>query len=571
MQELLDVLEKRYYPEYLITTEQAERWTRQVTGIGLNEELKRFNRRESEEEYEQRVRLTIHISKSISNKVANGFKKPFRASGVKEVIKGENAVQLKTIVNDFTEKRTFTEVLGEVYLRLNLTDPNAVLLLDVNPFDPVVETPKAKLIEIPSENVLYYEEEDDVVVHLIFSETFTVVEGDELIEKIGYYSVTPDSITKLRPVPKDEVPNIDSFRILTEESEYFYSEQLYAVETVENNLGYVPAMRPGYLLSITTKGLTYESIIEVAMPYYLKMLDSNSEFDLANRLHAFPQKVGYYPRCVEKGCVNGQTANGDKCKTCKGTSYMIPVHSSTQDFIGLPYPKNGEEAIDVTKLFTYITVDTSTMEYQRGELTRLEEKILDCIFNNDIYSKVTVEKTATETNSKKDNVNDTLYFFAQGFAQLWKFFVEALADYNGIHEDTVSVQYIFPNDFKLETLDELIENYKVAVESNAPAFLVNQIAEDIARKIYADDPVELEKFRIAQMINPFAGESAEVINAKLTFASSDQQYLYANLGQILQDIEAEDPDYYLNLEETLRRVQEKVREGRGLIGMLDAG
>lgn len=565
MQDFLNTLDKQRHEHYDYVVEQAERWTRQVTGIGLNEELKRFNRRESESEYEQRVNLTVHISKSISNKIANGFKKPYRASGIKEVVKGQKELEVKSLIREFSNEGSLTDKLEESYLRLNLTDPNAFLLMDVYPFNGANEKPITKIVEIPSKDVLDYISLRGEVVSLSFVRGIEYLQKDKLVEGVEYININTESVVKLTQVDTNEVKNKDFYKDFDLEKEYYYDgSKFYSVTISVNNLGYVPAMRAGYIKSITTKGETFDSIIDVSMPYYLKLLDSNSEFDLSNRLHAFPQKSGYYPKCTYKGCVSGQDANGDNCQSCNGQGYVIPVHSSAQDFIGLPMPNNSEDMIDISKLFTYLQVDTKTMEYQRDQIQLLEEKILDCIFNNDIYSKVTVEKTATETNSKKDNVNDTLYSFALGFSHLWKFFVQCLADFNGYGED-LSIQYIFPNDFKLETLGELIDSYKAATESNAPSFVVNEISLDIARKMFADNPIELEKFKVSQQVNPFSGQSAESIKTKMLYADEKDKYLYSNLTRILKQIELDDPEYYtLPLSEILARVDEIVEVGVGL-------
>ena len=310
-----------------------------------------------------------------------------------------------------------------------MTNPESYLLMEVErEFDNNTERPELIITEIPSENVLNYKYNHGKLVSLTFRSPVTFLVDDKEVVGFEFIQIDEENIIVLTPIDEKTVSDTSAFENLTEESEFFYNKNLFRVTFSENTLGYVPAKKPGYIPSIKTRGTTTDAIIDVSLPYYEKLLTRNSESDLNQQLHAYAQKAGYLPRCTEKGCLNGDTANGGSCDVCKGTGYTIPVHTSSQDFIALPMPKAGEDTIDISQVFQYIKTDIDILEYQDNKIDSLEEKIFECIFNNDIFSKVRVTETATETNSKKDNVNDTLYAFFKGFAQTWVFFVRTLAN-----------------------------------------------------------------------------------------------------------------------------------------------
>lgn len=542
---------------------ESELYAKHVTGIDLDQELRQFVRRETETEFEQRKNHTCEINSALSNKIKNGYRKSFRASGVKEVLIGDSENEIKELIKTFTAKSTLNEVLQLLYLDSNLIDPNSFLFIDVEESNQVTERPKIKLVHILSSEVLTSEYYREKLISLTWKKGIEYNDGTEdkpdMKEGIQIHHVTDEEIILFTQISK-RGRNTASYKVLTEESEfYFNGDVLFQITRRPNTLGFVPATCLGYIKN----GDSFDSIISPAIQYLKKLLKRNSEYDLANHLHAFPQKAGYYPRCTEPTCHGGTHTNGGDCETCNGTGIVVPVHSSTQDFIGLPYPKKGEDVMDVSKLFMYIKVDTETLEYQQKEIQRLEEKVMESIFNNDIFSKVQVGQTATEVSQRSDNANDTLYYFMQGFARVWKFTIDTISKYNRFNLTTTEL--VFPNDFKLESLEQLIVNHNKAVEGNAPAFLVNQIAMDIAVKAFADSPAQLMRQKMLQRLNPFAGETTESINSKIPFASPEDVFLWANFNRVMCEVELEREDWFASPFEVVKDlVYEKVEELRGV-------
>lgn len=522
---------------------KTERWTRYATGDDLDKELRQFNRRETDDEFEQRTNLTHHIAQSVINKAKNGFVKAYRSVGVESKITGKDEQNLSDVISEIEKDKSLRNILEDEFLTLNLTDPNAYILVNVEEFDHKTQKPPIKLQVLPSDSIRLSEYYRGELINLVFAEGTTYLEGEDVKEANRFIWINAKEIVQFEPI-SDNTVNKENHKELKEDSLYFYDDyHLYRIDRFENTLGEIPAMRVGYIKHL--KDDYYVSIIDSAMPYFEKLLARNSENDLNIALNSFTKKYSYEQRCTATGCHNGKDVNGQNdCKACDGTGFAKMAHTSSMDIVLVPYPKNNENLIDLSKLSHIEKTDVETLNFQREEIERLKEECYETIFNSDVFSKVQVTQTATETNSKKDHVNDTLYQFMNGFARLYQFGVRIVAKYYGLSD--YEVDFTFPNDFKIETLEEMIANHKQAIDNNAPSFVVNKLACDIAERSFGNKSIEMLKYKFEQELNPFSGESLESIKYKTStnLVNKLDAFIYANLSSIINQLEKEDDEYY---------------------------
>ena len=92
------------HADYQRTVDLAKEYKAHVSGVGIDDYLKRFAKREDEEMFEQRKRLTNSISQSVASSLQKPFYKVARNKNVKKkfTLKGdknrEEIVQKEEIV-----------------------------------------------------------------------------------------------------------------------------------------------------------------------------------------------------------------------------------------------------------------------------------------------------------------------------------------------------------------------------------------------------------------------------------------------------------------------------------------
>ena len=93
------------HKDYNRVCELAKDYKAWVTGIGLDEQLRQITKRESKEDFTQRVALTAHIIPSAVNKARAVFTKGLRS----------NAINLFYSHTDKAKTESLSEVLAEFY------------------------------------------------------------------------------------------------------------------------------------------------------------------------------------------------------------------------------------------------------------------------------------------------------------------------------------------------------------------------------------------------------------------------------------------------------------------------
>jgi len=257
-------------------------------------------------------------------------------------------------------------------------------------------------------------------------------------------------------------------------------------------------------------------------------------------LHAFPQKFQYVNKCPglnDLGCDGGKTTAGLVCGSCKGTG--MSVHTSAQDAVVIRIPKDKEDMMNLEQMVHYEYPPIDLLKFQDQFIFELKNEAKQAVFNSEIFVKASIEKTATEVDYSYESVYDTLFPYAKNYTSIYKHIAKVSAAYVDVTD--LIVEYKFPKDFKFKTVQDLLNELKLANDSSAPGYIKQELSNDIAAQQYVDKPEELKRIIAKQKFYPFPdknfAEISFIISNDLT--SDYNKFLYANFDNIFLKLEAE--------------------------------
>lgn len=541
---------------YERTVEKAELYNKLVTGEEMDTLLKQFARRESAELFKQRVDITQHIVTTVTSNVIDVFRKVPRSNFRRKLdyegdTEGTKSAEIEAILSKFWQGESADEWCSTRLLELNATDPNAWVVVEWKDFDSRIQRASPYAFEVASEDVYdYYIDRNGETQYLIVesdvksalmpegeAERYTLYMQNRTVtltqvpEKQGYINSTQDS-------PAQVVAKLFNGALV-----YFDGKTWVYQEYLPHNLGFVPAMRVGYKRDMATGGNTFVCLFDAAIPLLIKTVKVNSEFDLTAALIAYPLTIRYGNPCSNNDCINGRLHDDSICGTCNGTGKARPT--SAQEEIVLDLPSTADQMIDLNKILTYKSPDVAILQFQDTYITDLTHRAKAAVFNSDIFSRQEIADTATGKNLDLQNVYDTLYPFAAKFARGWKWVVDTVADITALKTGLMSGITI-KRDFKLKDTGALLEDLKLATETSAGPAIRSYISNDIAAALMVDEPEAYQRWRTRERFNPFSGKTDLEITTLLVsdLIPRRQRVLYANLGNIFDSIELEQPGFY---------------------------
>jgi hypothetical protein len=507
--------EKVYHKWYKRTVKKAEEYRMMVTGEGMDKALRQFVRREDTDMFEQRTRITEHITSAILKSVIDVYRKVPNCNGIKRNLThtSEKAKELiESKMRTFWGDRNFDEYTDAMFLNLNCIDPNAFVSFEWDEKNNVYP------FEIYSKEVINYKKKNFYL--------------DWLLAKIEYYD---GEKVKYIFYQKDFNVIYEEVEKKTEGFDYFeHGGKIYRIEEVKHKLKDIQVVGVGYNEDLYTM-TTFVAPYDACMPYLRKTIKVNSESDLTWALTAYPQQIRQMNPCDK--CYNGTIQEtGVKCKTCGGTGLIMPT--SVQDVIGVKPPKAGETEMNLDNIIKYVYPPTEILNKQQEYIDSLIEKCKQVVFNTGIFDHQEIAVTATEKRLDTQNVNDSLFPYAKKNAYFWEFGVETIAEINNVLNG-LKQAFIIPRDFKIETKTEIIQNIKTAKESGADSYVIDVMIDDLISILYIDDPISVKKFRTKKDFYPFAGKSQDEIMFIISsgLANDFDKKLYAVYGSIWGDIE----------------------------------
>lgn len=543
-----------------------------VAGVGLDDRLRQYVRREDKALFDQRVALTNHIVTAVSKNLLDPFYKVPRSNSGRRVLNytgNANEAKLKEvegILDTFWGDESWDDFMATRFTELNSIDPNSFVVFEFKDFDSDTELVSPYPYEVSSSMAIDYKRVNKVLEYLIAQDThrYKVKETINALEVNGvsttvlpdtkkgykngnkYTLYTKNQTFQLLQVHENEekgLPNLTEGKptqlglggktFIKLAKNYFEFK-----EFIPHNCNQVPAVQVGYYRDLSTHGETFVSPIHPAVPYLDKTIKVNSELDLVATLLAFPQMIMYGEPCADTKCHKGYYEDNTLCNTCGGTGVKANAPSA-QDAIVIRMPESKEQMIPLQDLIKYIAPPVDTVKWQEDYIDKLTFNAKRIMFNSDVFDRKQIADTATGKTIDMQNVYDTLHPFAVKFGKTWKAGVMLMAKLADRAENLVA-SYTFGKDFKLKTLDSLILDLSAASGIGSPS-LVRHLNYDIAQIIFSEKPLELQRYKLKEMYNPFAGKSEKEIMVLLAsgLVSRKDKVLHANYGRIFDELEIE--------------------------------
>jgi len=546
--------------------------------------MRKFDKREDNELFEQRKRITQHITKTVSQNIMDVYHKIPRSNSVQRVIayQDNDTKKLKAIngkLRKFWGKASLDDYMNSRWIDLNFLDPNSFVVVEWGSFDNSTELASPYPYEVPSKNAIMYEYVDNILQYLVSETTESAWVFDGYTYKTVDYKVytlygknqTIQFVELIDEKQKAEVKKeFNRSKELFIGEKYFRKsadgEEYYAIRIfTAHNLGFVPAEPIGVIRDLSTQGRTFVSPIDKGVPILMKMVKANSEFDLTMALHTFPQKIQYVRKCREIDCKDGMRLDGSVCSNCDGAGYEII--KSTQETITFALPKDKADMIDLNNIVNYVYPPVDLVKFQKEYIESLTYQVKESIFNTEIFSRQQVAETATGKNISLQNVYDALYPIAIGYSNDWEFFVTTIAKITDLNEGLTAF-YKFSKDFKLKSLTDLYLDLKAVGDARASEFIKSSIEDDIAGVIYSESERDLLKHNVKKSWFPFNGKTPEqiaVIIASDALVPNDTKVFWANFSYIFDLIELDQSAngvdfFYLSREKQWEIITSKIAE-----------
>lgn len=583
------------HKHYKRTVEKRKEYRQLVAGVGIDDLLRQFIRREDEVLFKQRVNLTHHIVTSVCENLITPFYKIPRSNSARPLIayqdedKGANEKrqELLGVLGKFWGDKSWDDYMSTRYIELNAIDPNSFLVFEFKDFDNETELVSPYPYEATAEMAIDFGTKNNILEYLIVKDAHRY--------KLKTQEVKANEFKKQLPDPKKEYKTGHKYTLYTRKNSYRISqcdtelrpdfaglvegavvqgqenqyvrlgEKLFIFEEfAPHGLKHVPALRVGYKRDLATDGATFVSMIEPVVPFLKKSVTVNSHLDLVATLIAMPQQIRVAEKCEHTGCYNGKLENGTTCPSCHGTGLKATAPSA-QDAVLIKMPRDREEMIPLSEVIRYIHPPVDIVKWQQEYVEELTQKAKTILYNSDTFTRKQVSETATGKYLDMQNVYDTLHPFTVAYSRGWAFGVRTVAELADRAKNLI-VALTFGKDYKFKTLDMLIADLTAAEKMNNPA-LIRHINEDIAQIIFAEKPLEKQRYELQQFFSPFQGKSEKEVT--LLLASDLVLYrdkvLHANFGGIIDAIELDAVKdrksfYSMTREEQKAIIYEKVDE-----------
>lgn len=566
------------HKDYKRVCKIAKEYTAFVTGEDKEALIRQFKKREDDEQLAQRVELTDLVTSYIANRLMTPMFKVGRTAASiqfnwKDSTKSENNKnELQDVLLKYWGDVSVDDYLSTRLVELDSTDPNAFIVTEAegsfNPDLPISDTNKKVTpypFEVNSEEAIDYKYINNRLQYL------TVLNDVNGLERYTMYldnqAIIADEITaddfKIYELQKGE-------EVLFKDEDKKEKDKIYIVRIVTYNAGQVPAIQVGSRRDLTTRNRTFVPLIHPAYSFFKKSIKTISEFDLTQTLHVFPQKITYKPACpgnIDKQiiCNKGKTPDGSRCSVCNGTGKL--AHTSASDVIEIELPNDIKDMVSLENFIAYKHPPTDLLDFMKVlGLETYPDLAVRAVYCSELLTPDTTTTTATEKKLDLETVYDALKPFADSYSAVNKHIVKTAAAYRDLNKD-FTYEHKFPKDFKMKSIDQLLSDLKLAKDSGAPSYIINQIICDIEFKLFVDNPKGLLKIAVKRRYFPFNGKTEQQIESLLQsdFTTRYNKVLYANFDQIFEDLEIENNtdtvDFYL-LEAQKQRtlIENKVNE-----------
>lgn len=487
-----------------------------ITGENMREKLRKFSRREDDAMFEQRVTITQCVTPAIISPAMQPFYKVPWTNNITNKVDfktdPEGKIEkLNKATDSYYGEDSLDDYMAGRFVEISFFDPNAFIVTEFMPgaTDPrgnMIEQVRPYPIEYSSEQAYNFEYKNNILQWLV-----VCIADKKMAKKSRYIIYLPDIAISFVPVDASLFGGVPIGKALDFEFDggevnpvYKVSEtDAYAIILSEHKSKITPAKRVGYKRDLITQSRTCVSPIDKGMCFLEKSVNSGSEMDLAMKLHVFLQKFAYAPKCKVNECMNGRLADGNECNNCHGSG-SEPIHTSGQDVVTVPMPRDTKDVFDLSKLVHYPQLQVELLKFQDDYVNSLTPKFNASVFNSDVFtSALTTDVTKAAIVVSVDNVNDTLRPFAQQYARMRTYQLKVCANYIDI--DDLDAVYKFPKNLGVRTRGELLDEATKA--ANLPGYIKNEINKELSEVLLVDSPDELKRVRVKERFFPLSDKT----------------------------------------------------------------
>jgi len=510
-----DLLEK--------TVKDAQYQKAIYTGEGQRSILLKYRERETENQKNDRERITISRTKHIAHQIENVLNQLDIMDKPAISVIHENDE-----VKDVLAKHIYDNNLNNLAFKFvkyyNIVDANTFLVCGYNRFGDIEFTP------LTSDSVYDFYIVNDRIKWVIFQ-----VERKEGQKTVYDYKLYHEN-------------GIISYnnKLGSEPTEETYGD--YYVTNIETQRMF--AFRLGYLHDSVTNFKTCVSILDCASVLFKSLIWQGSDLDIDIAKHGIIKQFAYAKRCNYESiddkngrmyCENGMLyVNGmsnienANCPKCHGTGLMM--HTSNQDVIKFPMPHEGETGLKLNELTHTVFLPDSILDAKKQYIAEIKDEIIKTIFNASIVTKDEIAATATEKVIDLQGIYATLNILGKQVSECFIWMVECISEL--MEYENVEVVHGYTLNLKLESVETLMEKRSKAIQANAPMEVIKSIDLAILQKQHIDTPKFINRYSIWEKYRPFADKSDTVALQILSGLSQTNKYkiLYNFFGQIKQNI-----------------------------------
>lgn len=570
----------RTHPFYDDVVEYANLCTALISGEGCKDLLQQIVTRETGEQFQLRGKLFYPLPPSICAKARVPFTQVTRVDGTITETSWEGETgpdnpkkkKLTDAFDKFYGERSFEDYLNERFLDLNRTDPNAFVVVEFEPFDPVSDRAKPYPLEIFSDQAINYGKTFDRVDWLIakFPHTYTDTQGNSVEGKrfVMYFGWVFD----MRQIEHDEkLPEIAvmpdgksnppaKFRINTESYELITNAPFSNRQKPE-----FQGLQVGHKHHPDVKKPWYVSSIHPGINRMLSTLKAGSEEGLVWALLAHPRLFMFLPKCEgdaenDDSCIDGKSRKtGKNCAVCNGAGRRLP--SGVLDAMTFPLPDSKEEvAVALKDMVHHHSPDVAIIQALSEHLRKIEEEALHDIFTSTTHERGKVTATATEIGVDAEARNNAVLPYARKYSHAFGKLGRITAAFVDADKG-LTIRKSIPEDLGMESLQQMLANLQVAKPVGSPD-IVGHLDERIMVKMLTNRPLELKKYHVRKRFRPLTSVSEDMRASAI--ASGDvtlyDKTLLLQENEIYAAMDTIPNFYYLEESEQAKLIRAKVEE-----------
>lgn len=547
-----------------------------TTDEGQEKEVTRYRRYEEDELKAQRNRLYNSYTGAVINSLRKNWKRMARVEGIRKTAVSANETALMLLEDslyNFMPGESLTEWLNRMLEHYQVTDPNKWVVYerrDVrNQEGQIIET-RVWPFEVDSVHALNFEYEYGELRWFLCRTVHmeNVISGGVRRQKMleDYFLYTPGYVIRAREVgektkaePGEEIISLEVLPAAMPDAttEYYIpgkNTRSFYLKVIQNGTTEVPAMIGGAYMDESNGHASRVPWFWPGKGLLRDLIKLKSSLDVTLTVHTYPRRWEFTKACTfthaemgecVAGYLNGIRDTDHQCPKCGGTGQDTGF-TTEQATVKLVLPEDAEKLIELQSLAFTEPVDTSVPELLQTLLDRRTEQFIQAIFLSESHQKPDASgaKTAFEVARINEGVHDALTTYGKHFARHVELAYRIGAQYREFELE--SIDYSFPEDLQIETLAEMMEQFKQAKETGVGYEVMEAIRRKVRQKTFEGDPETQAKIEARDYFLPFADKSPEdvaMIIASRSDVDSDV-VLYQNFRAIFQEIEEADPDFY---------------------------